>query len=112
MREPAPRHPKTHDLVGRHNIVTEHPYDRDYARVRVQHWVDDLRSGDKVWWCPKLTVDSLRLYQVIGTWPHSARRGVWMAELGRLDSRNGLPSPIPGLPDAGGPAGYDRAVFV
>lgn len=79
-----PRFPKTFNLIGAHNIITERPYDSEYARVKVQHWVPDLRSGDTIIWNPKIKVESIARYSVIATWPHYARKGVWFAELGRI----------------------------
>jgi hypothetical protein len=71
-------------LIDALNIVTERPYDADYARVKVQHWIPDLRSGDTIIWNPKMNAHSLARYHVIATWPHYARKGVSFAELGRL----------------------------
>ena len=73
-----------HNLVGQHCIVTDKPYDAFYSRLRVQHWIIGLETGDWIRWNPKLTVDSLATYLVIANQAHPRRDGVWLAELGQL----------------------------
>ena len=73
------------NLLGQYCIITEKAFDSDYKRVRVQHWIPGLSSGDKIRWNPKMNLDSLATYEVIHSWPHYARKGVWFAELGKLE---------------------------